>query len=375
MAPARPSLRLLSSLTDEHVLRALMSERQLTRAELAARTGISKPTVAESVGRLVQAGALRDTGERTTGRGRVGTYYALSDAAGVALVVSIAPGGVVAETVDVFAQVQTRAVQPIPRTAAPARVTRALHAAVQAAQPDRLPLRVAVVSAADPVDRATGNLLHLPDAPFLVGELSPVEALAPLVTGPVAVDNDVNWAARAERAAAGGDLDNFAYLYLGDGVGCAIVADGEARRGHRGTAGEIAHLVTRAPGGEAAYFTDVFARLGLRRPDSTAIDTGALLEVVRRTDARARGVRDALADAVSDVLAAVVALADPELVVLGGTWGADPEMLDIVRAAFARRPRHVPIRAPQVSDEPALAGARNRAVEELRAAILARSSP
>ncbi len=45
MAPAKPSLDLLRSLTDEHVLRALMEQRRLTRAELAARTGLSKPTV------------------------------------------------------------------------------------------------------------------------------------------------------------------------------------------------------------------------------------------------------------------------------------------------------------------------------------------
>ena len=58
MTPAKPSLELLRSLTDEHVLRALIQERRLTRAEIAARTGISKPTVSESVKRLTQAGLL-----------------------------------------------------------------------------------------------------------------------------------------------------------------------------------------------------------------------------------------------------------------------------------------------------------------------------
>ena len=55
--PARPSLELLRSLTDEHVLRALMRRPRLTRAELAAETGISKPTVGESVRRLLVFGA------------------------------------------------------------------------------------------------------------------------------------------------------------------------------------------------------------------------------------------------------------------------------------------------------------------------------
>src|SRR5215475_1932599 len=92
--PAKPTLDLLRSLTDEHVLRALMRERRLTRAALAAGTGISKPAVSDSVRRLSEAGFLADTGERTVGgrgRGRVGAYYALAGGIGTALAVSIAP--------------------------------------------------------------------------------------------------------------------------------------------------------------------------------------------------------------------------------------------------------------------------------------------
>jgi DNA-binding Lrp family transcriptional regulator len=78
VTPAKPSLDLLRSLTDEHVLRALMASPRMTRAELASRTGISKPTVSESVRRLTAAGLIHDTGARTSGRGRVGSYYALA---------------------------------------------------------------------------------------------------------------------------------------------------------------------------------------------------------------------------------------------------------------------------------------------------------
>src|SRR5947209_15891993 len=127
MTPAKPSLELLRSLTDEHVLRALLDERRLTRAQIAAHTGISKPTVGESVRRLTEAGLLRDTGERTTGRGRVGSYYALADGLGCALVASIAPEGVVAEVVDVQGRVVAREVAPLPRPAGPEVVAQALR--------------------------------------------------------------------------------------------------------------------------------------------------------------------------------------------------------------------------------------------------------
>jgi predicted NBD/HSP70 family sugar kinase len=373
--PAKPSLELLRSLTDEHVLRTLMRHRRLTRAELAAETGISKPTAGESVRRLAEAGLVADTGERTVGgrgRGRVGSYYALAGA-GAALVLSIAPNGIVAECLDAHGDTLSRAAQGIGGPATPDQVTAALRAAVTGArQGNGVTPRLAVVSAADPVDRATGRLVHLPDAPFLLGELDPGDVLAPYVGGPVTVDNDVNWAARAERdGAPAGTLRDFAYVYLDDGMGCAIVADAEVRRGSGGLAGEIAHLVTTGPGGQAMRLIDVFGELGLRRPGSTAIDTSRLLTTVSGDQPRAAEVRLALGQAISGVLAALVALSDPELIVIGGSWGVHPLVLDAITAAFTRMPRHVAVRAAKLSAEPSLSGARTDALNRLRAAIVA----
>jgi len=227
-----------------------------------------------------------------------------------------------------------------------------------------------VVSAADPVDRATGRLVHLPDAPFLIGELAPADVLEATVDGPVIVDNDINWAARAERTAAP-RLDDFVYLHLGEGLGCAVVNDGVVRRGHSGVVGEIAHVVTLGPDGAGVPFTEVFAALGLRRPGSTAIDVDALRAMLGSTEGA--GVLDVLARAVGGVLAAAVAFADPEVVVVGGTWGHHPAVLDAIADELRQGPRPVVVRAPRVTDQPALAGARHRALQQLRSTIVGAS--
>jgi predicted NBD/HSP70 family sugar kinase len=369
---AKPSLDLLRSLTDEHVLRALMEHRRLTRAELATHTGISKPTISESVRRLAASGLVADTGERTTGRGRVGSYYALADDVGSALVVSVAPEGAVAETVDAHGEVLGRVVEQIERPARPPQVVEALGTATRRVVQQgvaRRP-RLAVVSAADPVDRVTGRLVHLPDTPFLIGELSPVDLLGEFVEGPVIVDNDVNWAARAERTAPGQPpMDDFVYLHLGEGLGCAVVNDGEVRRGHSGLVGEIAHVLTLGPQRRAMPLTDIFAALDLHRPGSTAIDVDALLAAVRLGNASARTLRATLARSICGLLGAVVALADPQLVVIGGTWGPDPAVLDAITTEFRRLPRHVPVHAARLADQPSLVGARNHALHELRTVI------
>lgn len=349
----KPSQELLRSISDEHVLRSLMTSRKLTRAELAAATGLSKPTVSESMRRLEELGLVADTGERTAGgrgKGRVGSFYSLAPDVGVALVMTIAPSGVTAECVDAYGDTVGRTHHPIGSPAEVPAVLPSIAAETVAAHH----VRLCTVSAADPVDRRTGRLVGLPDSPFLVGELDPVAVLSPLLHGPVIVDNDVNWAAQAEHAVLG--VADFAYLHLGEGLGCALVSDGEVRRGHSGLAGEIAHLITVGPSG-ATPFIEVFGELGLRQPGSTAIDVARLLAADPVAPARAIG----------GVITALVTLADPEIVVVGGSWG--PALLDPIRAECARLPRQVEVVAASVA-EPSLAGARAAALSLVRAALV-----
>ncbi|MFC5719419.1 ROK family protein [Streptomyces gamaensis] len=376
MPPSKPSLEMLRALTDENVLRALMDQPRMTRAEIAAHTGLSKPTVSDSVQRLSGAGLVVDTGERTTGRGRVGLYYALAPAFGAALVAGITPRGVTAEVVNAHGQVTGRAHAGLGRTPGAQKAAEALaEVAGRLRSSSAGGLRAAVVSAADPVDRATGRLVQLPDAPFLVGDLDPVAVLSPLVAGPVLVDNDINWAARAEgHSGSAADVDDFVYLHLGEGLGCAVVQDGAVRRGHHGLSGEIAHLCTAGPDGTAMPLTEVFAALGLRRQASTAIDVAALRSAIAGDDEAAQRTRTVLARAIGGVLAAAVALADPELIVIGGEWGGCPPLRAELDRHFGRSPRPARLVAAEVAS-PELAGARLRAVEELRSLLVRSARP
>jgi predicted NBD/HSP70 family sugar kinase len=129
--------------------------------------------------------------------------------------------------------------------------------------------------------------------------------------------------------------------------------------------------VTTGPDLRAMPFTQVFAELGLRRPGTTAIDDERLLHAL---DSQA-AVREQLARAIAGAVAALIALADPEVVVLGGSWGTHPALEQAIRTHLARLPRSVALRAAAVHDQPALAGARQRAIHQLRASIITRSHP
>jgi predicted NBD/HSP70 family sugar kinase len=278
--------------------------------------------------------------------------------------------------IDAHGDTVARARQTISRPTRPAQVAALRTAARRARHDAGLAPRLAVVSAADPVDRTTGRLVHLPEAPFLLGELDPAQILAPQIDGPVTVDNDVNWAARAERDhARAAPLDDFGYLFLGEGLGCAIITDGRVQRGHAGLAGEIAHLITAGPQGQAQRFIEVFSELGLRRTGSTAIDVERLLTAATGPEPRAAATRHALGQAVSGVLAAVVALTDPELIIIGGAWGNCPVILEAIAACTAHLPRTVPVRGAELTDNPSLDGARIDALSRLRSDIITAPRP
>ena len=163
---------------------------------------------------------------------------------------------------------------------------------------------------------------------------------------------------------------DFVYVFLGEGLGCAVLTDGQVRRGHTGLAGEIAYVVTAGPDGAAMRLTDVFDALGLRRSGTAAIYVPALLQAVE-TDTE---VRETVGRAVAGALSGVVALTDPAVVLVGGPWGRHPSVLAAVAREFADAPLHVPVEAAVVTVEPSLTAARETALEQLREAVVSRSS-
>ena len=286
------SLDLLRQLTDRHVIDQLLAEPVLTRAEIAARTGISKPTTSESVRRLVEAGLLTEAGQQQSGRrGRSGVFYALRDDVGNALAVDAGPDGLVAETLDVRGTVLRRIERATPSPVTAAQLDPLLTGLVADAIADRPgPIRAAALSVAGPVDRASGRLVHLPNSPFLVDELDPRRLLGDLLGDlpgeRLTIDNDVNWAALAEhRLGVAGDLGDFVYCHLGHGLGGAVVRAGEPVRGSAGLAGEIAHVLTLGPGLRPMRLIDCFGELDLLQPSSAAIDVGRVVDVLAGTGA------------------------------------------------------------------------------------------
>jgi predicted NBD/HSP70 family sugar kinase len=361
----------------------VFADAPITRAEVAQRTGISKTTVSEAVRRLERVGLLVEAGAQRGRPGRVGTYYRVAADAGFVLAVELNQAGVKVCAADVLGTPFREVAQPPVEVREPEQVAAQLRAvvaeAIDAGRTDHQRLLAVGVSVAKPVDPVSKRVIDLLDTPYPEGQIQPGEVLGDLLGDvPLLVDNDVNLAAIAERwHGAAREVSSFAYVYLGAGMGLGLVIDDKLIRGARGVAGEIGYLSvasTKAGPGRHTFARAVAA--GGFGPDDPRdalpqdIVTGAklVLDLAERGDARARAVVADEARTIGEAVAAVCAVVDPELVILGGPIGAHPALLAPVRATVAElAPLPPPVSTGALGDGASLQGALVLALQRGRA--------
>jgi glucokinase len=105
------------------------------------------------------------------------------------------------------------------------------------------------VGIAGQVDHAKGVLLGAPNLSQATVNLPMATLLTERFGVPAALRNDVQIAAKGEaRFGAGRDVVDFLCVFVGTGIGGAIIHGGHLVKGASGTAGEIGHLVIDANG-------------------------------------------------------------------------------------------------------------------------------
>ena len=378
------------------VLAALRAAGGASRAELAARTGLTRATVATLLEPLLGAGVLAEDAATPRGVGRpsravryaAGGPVALGVAVDVETLAVCAVGldgvvrahrrhardhraltpatvfdGAAALAAQVRAEVGARvlgaglALPALLSTAAGAAAHRADRAL---AATDRVVVdadsavadadsAVANSDSAVDVDRAVAAahsavvgagspvVLRAPNLPRLDGS-RPADALAARLGLPVTVDNEATLGALAHLDLA----PNLVYVSAGIGVGGGIVLDGRVYRGARGLAGELGHVVvdragpTCGCGGRGCV--ERYAGTAALLADAGAADLDALVDALAGGDGRAVAATTRAAAALGTGLASVLNVLDVPVVVLGGTFARlAPHVEPALSAELARR--------------------------------------
>lgn len=208
-----------------------------------------------------------------------------------------------------------------------------------------------------------GDVLTVPNLANWVDQVDLGGELERQLGVPVALGNDANvgllgeWIAGAAR-----DVDNVLGVWMGTGIGGALILDGRPFNGSRGAAGEIGHMVVRPGGalcscGRRGCVEAYAGRRSMAAVAAAMVDAGRQTSLFSIRDderkdtltssvwARALDESDELAEQLFDMaietlgigVASVVNMVDVELVVIGGGLAEKlgQDLADRIEAAAA----------------------------------------
>ena len=328
---------LLRVLNERTVLDAVRADGPISRAELARRTGISRPTVSLVLRSLVEDGLVRETEHDADGPHYGAVYYEADPEVALVLGVDFGSRAVRAALCDLAGAVRAR--EEIRSRGAVGERIEALASSVRSLlRTTKLPgdlLENAVVALPAVVSPADGRV-SAPDLPGL--EVSDLREQLERVLGvPVTLENDVNLAAVAEqRRGIARDVADFAFLLVGAGLGAAVILDWKLHRGHNGNAGELDAVRSgRADDVDpcAAALSQLAGELALGKETALAqpFDVQELFAAARASDPVGLAVVEEAARRIAFHIVPLAATLDLPLVVLGGSVGANPALLEPIR--------------------------------------------
>jgi predicted NBD/HSP70 family sugar kinase len=351
------SLESLRRLNRLRVIRALREEGQISRAEIARRTGLSRSTVSSLVADLQADGLVIERPEPGSAHGAQGgrppILLSFDASAGAAVGVDFGHSHVRVAVSDLASTIL-------------AERTRTLDTDHDAQEGLEMAAELVVETLADAgVARETvigagmglpGPIIQGPPAHGTVGSsailpgwigMAAASELRRRLDIPVMVDNDANLGALAEAAfGAGRDAGDLIYLKVSSGIGAGLILNGRLYRGSSGLAGELGHVLVDPDGivcrcGNRGCLETIAATSALvdclRPTHGDDFTVAAMLEAARTGDAACHKAITEAGRALGQVVATLLNVLNPEMLIVGGDLAAAGDLLlDGMRESVAR---------------------------------------
>ncbi len=337
-----------------------------SRAELMARTGLSRAVVAQRVGELLERGLVVEGDPGPSTGGRPPRQLTFRADAGHVLVADLGATSIDVAVTTLDGRIRGHRDEPADIAAGPEACLERIDELFAQLQTTTRGVPGSCwgigLSLPGPVEFRTGRPISPPIMPGW--DQYPVrERFAARHGAPVWVDNDVNVLALGEwRSGVAAGHDNVVVVKVGTGIGAGIISDGRLHRGAQGSAGDVGHIqVTDDPNvicrcgnigclealaGGAALARDgeAAARSGRSSRLRTALDqhgTVSAEDVARAAsfgDPVAIRLIDEAGNRIGVMLASVVNFFNPSLVVIGGGVAQSGDrLLASIREAIYRR--------------------------------------
>lgn len=325
-----------------------------SRAQLARETGLSKPTVSSALAALAATGLVREAGTHTPERGRSAVLYAPDPTAGYALGIDIGRAWLRVALADldgaVVARSEVRNQARTSGTMADLVVTTARQlVAGSGVDPDKIAQAVVGTPGVyDAEKRRVRYAQHLPGW----GRPGLFDRMRDGLGMPLAVHNDANLAALGEYTfGVGAGSRLFVYVMIGTGLGMGVVSEGQLFTGAHGGAGEIGFLPW--PGRqkpdtlEDAVSGDAVVAAARSHGMAGPLTAKDVFDAARAGNPAAVKAVELEGERLAHTVAAVAAVLDPDLVVLGGGVGHSADLLlrtvrETLRTLTPLRPKVAP---------------------------------
>ena len=324
----------------QRVLTNLLDQAEpVTRPSIANSCELSRPTVFAAVARLQKLGLVEAVGQRSGKPGRSAALYQVSSAAGLVAGLDIGGSNLRVAIADARGQILAEHREPTAQRGGQQIVAQAIHlirSTLGSTAATSHSLATVGVSVPGVVG-ADESTVHYASN---IDQFAPFDFRTPLETElntPVLLDNNVNLAAVGERwQGVAKDLQTFAVVAIGAGIGAGIVHEGDLLRGAHGAAGEVAFLppmgnhrkvdaTAHDEAGGLNLLHQARARPGWRgKPPATVEDL--FLRAADGEEPAATLVEEECAR-IASVIASICAVVDPETVILTGGVGANDRLI------------------------------------------------
>jgi predicted NBD/HSP70 family sugar kinase len=354
----------------------------VSRADIAAATGLTRATVSALVDRLLAAGfvaELEPVAAQRAGRPAVPLAPARGTVGAVGMEVNVDYLGV--RAIDLGGRVLTERIELGDfRGSSPVAVLDRLAALADPVLAQLSADGVVIVGTAVAlpglVDSVTGPLRLAPNLGWRDVDVVAILAADPVLGGlPPRLANEANLAARAEARARRGSPASFLYVSGEVGVGGAIVLDGAIFAGRHGWSGEIGHTLLGTAGSadeggtlESYAGQDAIVAAAGLPLSATVADLNAAAD---RGESRVLAALGVAGSALGVALANAVNVVDIDHVVLGGIYAElarhlrEPVLAQLNRRVITAPWAAVELSVARAGQYPAMTGAALEVLQSL----------
>ena len=361
------------------VLKMLWHEREMSRAALSRRTGLSRASISAIINEYIEMGLVSELGQGESNGGRPPVMLCFEENAYLLAGLDMGAShislcltnlrGEVKEWISRDCRTREKPLETIGLSLDMLR-----EASLLARRRGRKLLGLGVGVSSPILKIGQERTIHPAIHPKWSG-LVLSEILRQHTSLPVFVDNDANLGALAEywwREPAA--PENLIYLKVATGVGAGLIVDGELIRGSHGIAGELGHTLFDNRPETATVERNLNRHIGFdfllqgqpiafdgSFPD--AITRGGIVKRLIESPAGQTELKARILDHLIPAMINLILTLDPDMIIIGGEFPRlGEELLEEIRALVAKQLiwpelQHIPIEYCRSSDQQTSIGA------------------